>query len=171
MSDEQNAHVVIAPEPVDQRENLSLNGHVERGGRLVGDQQTRIAGHGERDHHALAHAAGHLVRIIMRAASGVGNLDAREHLLRAPPRRPPVEPEMQANLLRDLLSGAQHRVERSHRLLKDHRDLAAAQAPGLIRRGPGQIDHVARFGRIARRTRRDAAGGARQQAHDGEARH
>ena len=38
-------------------EDLRLDGDVQRGGRLVGDQQRRIAGHRQRDHHALAHAA------------------------------------------------------------------------------------------------------------------
>ena len=37
-------------------------GHVERRRRLVGDQQARVAGDGHRDHHALVHAAGELVR-------------------------------------------------------------------------------------------------------------
>ena len=40
-----------------------LRGDVEAGGRLVGDQQLRPAGERERDHDALAHAAGQLERI------------------------------------------------------------------------------------------------------------
>ena len=54
------------PEPLlevgDQVEDLRLDGDVERGGRLVGDQQLRFAGERHRDQHALAHAARHLVR-------------------------------------------------------------------------------------------------------------
>ena len=63
-----------------QVEDLRLDGHVERGGRLVGDQQRRIAGERGRDHHALAHAAGELVRIVVEPALGVGNLDQPQHL-------------------------------------------------------------------------------------------
>ena len=47
-----------------QVEDLRLDGHVERRGRLVGDQQLRVAGQRHRDHHPLAHAAGELVRIL-----------------------------------------------------------------------------------------------------------
>jgi hypothetical protein len=47
-----------------QVENLGLHRHVQRGGRLVGDQQARPAGHGPGDHHPLAHAAAQFVRIL-----------------------------------------------------------------------------------------------------------
>ena len=44
-----------------QVEDLRLGGHVERGGRLVGDQQRRVAGERHRDHRPLAQAAAQLV--------------------------------------------------------------------------------------------------------------
>jgi hypothetical protein len=47
-----------------ERQDLRLDGHVERGGRLVGDQQRRVAGQRHGDHHALAHAARQLVRVL-----------------------------------------------------------------------------------------------------------
>ena len=43
-------------------EDLGLDRDVERGRRLVGDQQLRLAGERHGDHHALRHAARHLVR-------------------------------------------------------------------------------------------------------------
>ena len=48
----------------DQLQNLRLDRDVERGGRLVGDQELGRAGERHRDHDALALAAGELVRII-----------------------------------------------------------------------------------------------------------
>ena len=54
-------------------EHLGLHGHVERGGRLVGDQQLRVAGDGHGDHRPLAHAAGELVGVhvdALRRAAG-----------------------------------------------------------------------------------------------------
>ena len=63
-----------------QVEDLRLDGDVERGGRLVGDQQSRIAGQRHRDHHALAHAAGELVRIFVDAPLGRGDADAPQQL-------------------------------------------------------------------------------------------
>ena len=50
-----------------QLEDLRLDGDVERGGGLVGDQEPRVAGERHRDHHALAHAARELVRIVVEA--------------------------------------------------------------------------------------------------------
>ena len=50
-----------------QIEDLRLQGDVERGGRLVRDQEPGIAGQRHRDHDALAHAARQLVRIFVDA--------------------------------------------------------------------------------------------------------
>ena len=60
----------------DQIENLRLDGDVERRRRLVCDQQARITGERHGDHHALAHAAGHFMRIGVDARRRIGNLDA-----------------------------------------------------------------------------------------------
>ena len=48
---------------VQQVENLRLHGDVERGRRLVGDQEVRFAGDRHGDHHALPLATGELVRV------------------------------------------------------------------------------------------------------------
>ena len=60
-----------------QVEDLGLDGHVERGRRLVGDEQLGLAGERHRDHHALRHAARHLVRDRPRAGARVGDADHR----------------------------------------------------------------------------------------------
>ena len=66
-----------------QFEDLRLDGDVERGGRLVGDDELRIAGEPDRDHHALAHAAGELMRILLEPPLGVGDADELQQLDRA----------------------------------------------------------------------------------------
>ena len=62
-------------EPLLQRaqhvQDLRLHRHVERRGRLVGDQQIGIVGDGHGDHRALAHAAGEFVRILAGPALGL----------------------------------------------------------------------------------------------------
>ena len=63
-----------------QVQQLRLYGHVQRGGGFVGQDDLRIAGQGHRDHHPLAHAAGHVVRIIVHAPLGLGHADQLEHL-------------------------------------------------------------------------------------------
>ena len=44
-------------------QDLRLDGDVEGGGRLVGDQEIGLVGERHRDHHALTLAAGKLVRV------------------------------------------------------------------------------------------------------------
>ena len=65
---------------VEQLQDLGLDGHVERGGRLVGDQELRIARQRHGDHDALPHAARELVRVLLDPALGVGDVDELEHL-------------------------------------------------------------------------------------------
>ena len=75
--------------PAMQVEDLRLDRHVERGGRFVGDQHLRIAGQRHRDHHALAHPAGELVRVGVDALLRRRDADAAEQIdgarLRASP--------------------------------------------------------------------------------------
>ena len=85
--DQHHRRAVIAAQALQQRDDLRLDRHVERGGRLVGDDQLRSARERERDHDALAHAARELVRIVVDAPRGGRNADflqqARSRALRA----------------------------------------------------------------------------------------
>ncbi len=85
--DEEHGEVARPPQLVDQLKNLRLNGHVERGRRLVGDEQPRVARERHRDHHALPHPARELVRVVVRAARR-----GRGSTPRASPRPPPRAP-------------------------------------------------------------------------------
>ena len=64
----------------EQLEDLGLDGHVERGGRLVGDQDVGVAGERHGDHHPLALAAGELVRVAVDAALRLGDADEAQQL-------------------------------------------------------------------------------------------
>ena len=68
----------------EQPQHLRLDGHVQRRGRLVGEQQRRLAGQRDGDHHPLAHAAGELVRIVVKAPRGGGDLHLLQHRQRPP---------------------------------------------------------------------------------------
>ena len=78
--DDDERDVELARQVLHQLQDLRLDGDVERGGRFVGDHQLRIAGQPDRDHDALAHAAGELVRILVEPAFGVGDADQRQQL-------------------------------------------------------------------------------------------
>ena len=65
--DQHQRHAELALQLGQQVQDLRLDGHVERGGRLVGDDQLGPAHQRHGDHHALAQAAGELVRILAAA--------------------------------------------------------------------------------------------------------
>ena len=76
----------------EQLEDLRLDRDVERRRGLVGDHELRTAAERHRDHHALAHAAGELMRIIddtalrMRNANEPSISIARASAARRPTR-------------------------------------------------------------------------------------
>jgi hypothetical protein len=80
VGDEQDRHPELALQRAEQIEDLGLDRDVERGGRLVGDQQVRLARERHRDHHALAHPARQLVGIGIDALVGRRDADQPEHL-------------------------------------------------------------------------------------------
>ena len=115
-----------------QLEDLRLHGDVERGGRLVGDQQVGLVGERHGDHHALALAARELVRDRRRAApSGIGDADLVEQLEGAGAGGGAAQAAMERQRLGDLPFDGVERIERAHRLLEDHRDVVAAHAAQL----------------------------------------
>src|SRR2546425_10861385 len=71
--------------------------------------------------------------------------------------------EVDLEPLRELAPDGEHRVQRGHRLLEDHRDLAAADPPHLL---VGERQEVPAL--EADPARHDPAGGRRDEAHDGE---
>ena len=81
MRDQQHAHAAVAPEIVDQAEDLALGGDVERGRRLVRDQQRGLVRHRHCDHDALALAAGKFERIAVGKLRRVRQADLGQQLL------------------------------------------------------------------------------------------
>ena len=92
-----------------------------------------------RDHHALPHAARQLVRIRVDALLGRRDADELEHLDRDLARLAPRLALVQPHRLADLIADGEHRVERRHRLLEDHRDPVAADRAHLGGRQREQI--------------------------------
>ena len=164
MADELDRHADAVLQIQHQIENLRLDGDIERGGGFIGDQQRRFTRQGHRDHGALAHAAGELVRIGDRAlfrrvdADGFELADGEVFRLR------PANAFVQHQHLGDLPADLHHRVQRRHRFLEDHRHALAAQRPpvgrGLAEQiAPGEADLAA-----------DMAG-RWHQPHQGQRRH
>jgi len=128
VADQDQRHAAFVDQVADQVEDLALDGDVEGRGRLVGQQDVGVAGQGDGDHHPLALAARHLVRIGIDARRRVGDADAVEQAQGFLARRGAAEAPMQHQRLGDLAADGMHRVQAGHRLLEDHRDAIAANA-------------------------------------------
>ena len=68
--DQDDRSAETLPDVAHQIEDPRLDGHVECGRRLVRHEHLRIARERDRDHHALAHAAGELMWILVEAPFG-----------------------------------------------------------------------------------------------------
>ena len=134
MGDEQHRHPARRRVVEHEVEDGGLGGGVEAGGRLVGDEQRRIAGERDGDHHALAHAAGEFARIGAGAELGLGNADRRERPDDGFVEARAAQAAMLADDVADLAADGQHRVEGGARVLEDDADLAAAQVRARPRR-------------------------------------
>ena len=127
VGDEDHRHAELALQFAQQQQDLDLHGGIERRGRLVREQDFRLAGQRQRDHRALAHAAGHLVRIGVEPALGGGNPHHLQHFQRARHRLALALAFVAHHGFRDLLADGVDRIERQRRLLEDHRDGLAAK--------------------------------------------
>ena len=164
--DEEHRQSKFVAEIIEQIENLLLDGNIERGGGLVGDQQLRTVDDGHSDHDALAHASGELVRIAARTLFGVGDGNILHAFDRSPPSLGFGDLVVSQHRFRDLLADAHDRIERGHGLLKNHRNARAAELTKLIRRQSGEMrgDRVA----ILKSDLARDYGGWRQETHDGK---
>ena len=122
-----------------QIEDLRLDRHVERGGRLVGDQEFGFARQRDRNRHPLPHPAGELMRILRQPLLGRGNTDRGEQFDAALLRGGHVKLEMLLQRLDQLGADREHRIERRHRVLEHDRQRPPAQPAELLRRKLQQI--------------------------------
>jgi len=166
VGDEHHRRAELLLQPADQRQDLRLDGDVERRGRFVGDQDLWIAGECHRDHGALAHAAGELVGVFLDPLFRLGNAHQLQHFGGPPHGRGAGQALVQDQRLADLAADGHDRVERGHRLLENHGNLVAADGAHRRLIEPDQVDAVETC-----RAADDAAGRIRHQPQDRERRH
>ncbi|CAM5683976.1 hypothetical protein SALBM311S_09127 [Streptomyces alboniger] len=159
--DEQQPHAGLLAQRVQQIEDLGLDGDVQRGRRLVGDQQFGFAGQRHRDESTLSHAAAELVRTGTGPPRCVRDSHPVQYVHRTRACRPARRPRVHAIHLGDLVPDRVVRVEGRQRILEDHRGLRPPQPPqSVVRRLPyvdtGDRDRAA-----------DARAGAAVQAQQG----
>ena len=124
MRDEQHREPELLLEILDLLQDLPLHDDVERGRRLVHDHELRVERERHGDDDALAHAARQLVRVRSRAAP----VDAHEVEQLAGALEGVALRDVLVRLhhVDELVADAHHRVQRVHRALEDHRDVAPA---------------------------------------------
>ncbi len=142
--DEDDRGPVRLPESLQELDDLSLERHVERRGRLVGDEQRGLEHERGRDHDPLPHPAGELVRVVAQAILDVGDADLLEQLHRPPPQRFAARPSSTLVRFLDvdhLRPDGERRVQARQRILEDHHELRPSQPAHLLgaqrRGGPG----------------------------------
>ena len=164
VGDQDDTHVELVLDLLDQLEDLRLHRHVEGGRRLVGDQDRRPVHERHRDHRPLAHAAGELMRKVPSPIGRVGDADLAQELdglfLRDAVRHVRVSEDS----LGDLVADAVHRVKAREGILEDHRDVLAAQMAHVVGRERQDVASVEE--RLARHVRALAV----VQPHQREAR-
>jgi hypothetical protein len=124
--------LVLAAQRLDEADDLRLDRYIQRGGGLVGDHELRLGGQRQRDHHALPHAAGKLVRIVVDAPVGRGNASGCQQIDRALARRRLRHVQVRGDRLDELLADRVQRVERGQRILEDRADLAPADLAHVV---------------------------------------
>ena len=132
MGDQQECSAALSGGATQQVEHLRLNGDVEGGGRLVGNDHGRLAREGHGDHGALAHATRELVRVLPGALLWLRDLDLLEIADGQLMRLFPAQLAVGNDHLGDLLANRGDRVERRERLLEDHADATATNRAQLI---------------------------------------
>jgi hypothetical protein len=137
--DQHQRHAAFLLQIAQQVEDLGLDRDVERGGGFVGDQQARVARDRHRDHHALVHAAGHLVRVVVHARSGGWDADLLQQFDRVSlARSSSIQRRVQPQRFDQLVADGEAGIQAAGRVLEDHRHVLADEAAGgRGRRSPG----------------------------------
>ena len=139
VGDEHHCGAVLALQLLEQRKDLGLRGHVQRGGRLVGDDEGGLQRQRHRDHYPLALPSGKLVGIAVRDAFGIREVDVRKQL--DDPLAPFLRTEVRVHA-EDLVGLRAHlhqRVQSHHRFLEDHGDASAANVEHLLLAGLQEV--------------------------------
>ena len=166
VGDHDHGHAEPARQALHQLEYLSLYCDIQRGGGLIGQDEGGVAGQGHGDHHPLPHPAAELVGILSQSPLGIGDAHEAKELDGARPRLRRAHPEMDLRGLGQLAADGEHGVERGHRLLEDHGDLATAHAAHLLL---AQLQEIAPL--EDHRPVHDPAGRPLHEPHDRERRH
>ena len=129
MGDDDDGGVQLLLKLPHEAEDLRLNGHVERSGRFVGNENRGVARESHGDHDALPHPTGKLMGVLVEPLVGFGNTYALQHGMGAFTSFCARQPLVQDDGFHNLVADGEDRVEAGERLLEDHGDVVAAHVP------------------------------------------
>ena len=128
----QRRRAVLANEFAKRGEALDLRRHVERGGRLVEDQNVGLGDHRHRRHHALQLPAGDLMGIARADRLRARQIELPEKVDRLGARRLRRQHAVADRGFAHLLHQRVRRIERGGGALRDIGDLGPAQRAPLV---------------------------------------
>jgi len=108
------------------------------------------------------------MRIARQSLRGVGNADEVQEFGGVAHSLAPRALAVKQNGLRDLVADGVHRVERGHRLLKDHSDLIASDRLNFLAIRRDEVTNDAILARQQRLAGDDGPGSRRGELHDRE---
>ena len=128
MADKDGCHLHFFLDSPENIKNLRLNRHIQRSRRFVSKQNLRITGKGNCHNCSLTHTPGKFMRILTdpffrsvyfhqlhQFYNSFSDLSSRHFFIMDPHR------------LSDLFSNRDRRIQRCHRILKDHRKKFSTQ--------------------------------------------
>ncbi|MCY1362579.1 hypothetical protein D9M69_493030 [compost metagenome] len=127
VSHQDDRHVTLVAQLAQEVDDLRLHGDVQRSGGFIGNKQTRITGQHHGDDHPLVQTTRQLMRIRIQTLFGVRHPNKAKQfegtllLGRAAASIGIVQPDG----LQKLPAHRLHRVQRTHRILENHRQLIA----------------------------------------------
>ena len=125
VGDHDDGHAQFLLEGLHQLQNLGLNGHVQSGGGLVGDQNIRLTGQSHGDHNPLAHTAGELEGILLHPLFRLVDVNQPQHFHGPIPGLLLVAAGVQGDGLHQLVADGVGGVQGGHGVLEDNGDLVA----------------------------------------------
>ena len=142
-----------------------MYGYVQCCRGLVCDQELWIAGQRHRNHHALTHTAGKLMRIIVNPALRIRYGDLAHCVDSSEACFPSRHFAMQTQGFGNLFTHLENGIKRRHRILKDHRDIIAADLAHI------RLGKLQQIVAVKNNFTIDNFSGRRYQAHDRERGH
>ncbi len=133
VGDQEQRGAEVLAQVGEDAQDLRLDDDVQRGRRLVRDEELRAQDEGKRDHDPLPHAARELVRVLTKSSRR--NAHAPERLERALPNLTVAESGLVLlERLAEVILDPHERVQTRHRLLEDEPELRPAVVAQLLRR-------------------------------------